>query len=222
MMQDALVYMVRRWDRLLDFTIAHLWIILFANALAMVLGVVIGIFISGEGTLRRVLAKIILYVAGILQTIPSLAMFGILLPILVYFNLPGIGFVPAVIALILYAQLTIIRNTYTALRGVDPALIEAGRGMGMTSYQILYRIKLPIAVPVIMAGLRTAVVTNIGIAAIAAYIGAGGLGRPIFEGIVRSRMDLIMAGAILVSLLSLIADILLAKMENWLTPRGLR
>lgn len=221
-MGAAFVYMARRWERLLDFTIDHLWIILLANAIAMVLGVVVGIFISGEGPLRRILARIILYLAGIIQTIPSLAMFGILLPILVYFNLPGIGFLPAVVALVLYAQLTIIRNTYTAIRGVDAALIEAGRGMGMTKHQLLYKIKLPIAVPLIMAGLRTAVVTNIGIAAIAAYIGAGGLGRPIFEGIVRSRMDLITAGAILVSVLALIADTLLAKMEDWLTPRGLR
>lgn len=221
-MRDAFIYIIRRWDRLLDFTLDHLWIILLANAIAMVLGVFIGVFISGEGLLRRVMARIILYIAGIIQTVPSLALFGILLPILVYFNLPGIGFLPAVIALVLYAQLTIIRNTYTAIRGVDRALIEAGQGMGMTNYQILYRIKLPIAIPVIMAGLRTAVVTNIGIAAIAAYIGAGGLGRPIFEGIVRSRMDIIIAGAILVSILALIADTLLSKMEKWLTPKGLR
>lgn len=221
-MRDAFIYISRRWERLLDFTLDHLWIILVANAIAMLVGVLIGVFIAGEGFFRRLLAKIILYVAGIIQTVPSLALFGILLPILVHFNLPGIGFLPAVIALILYAQLTIIRNTYTAIKGVDHALIEAAIGMGMTNYQILYRIKLPIAVPVIMAGLRTAVVTNIGIAAIAAYIGAGGLGRPIFEGIVRSRMDIIIAGAILVSILALIADFLLARLEKWLTPKGLR
>jgi osmoprotectant transport system permease protein len=127
-----------------------------------------------------------------------------------------------VIALTLYGLLPIIRNTYTAILEVDPAMIEAGRGMGMSERQLLFRVKLPLSVPVIMAGLRQAVVMNIGIAAIGSYIGAGGLGQPIFRGIVNNRPDLIMIGAIAVSLLAVIADLIMGRLEKVTTPKGLR
>jgi osmoprotectant transport system permease protein len=136
--------------------------------------------------------------------------------------LPSIGFLPVVIALVLYGLLPIIRNTYTAIREVSPAVIEAGSGMGMSQKQLLFKIKLPLAVPVIMAGLRQAIVMNIGIAAIGSYIGAGGLGQPIFRGIVNNRPDLIMIGAITVSLLAIIADLLMGFVERITTPKGLR
>jgi len=157
-----------------------------------------------------------------MMTIPSLALFGLLMLILGSMGLTVIGFLPAVIALIVYGQLPILRNTYTAIRGVDPAMIEAGRGMGMSERQLLFKVKLPLAVPVIMAGLRNAIVLLIGIAAIAALIGAGGLGVPIFRGLRNARMDLIILGGISVSILALLTDTLMSLVERWVTPKGLK
>jgi len=213
-------YINGHWITIGNWTLDHLWLIFVSNSLAVFIGVSLGIFIAGKG--REEVADTVLYLAGIMMTIPSLALFGLLMPFLSALNLPSIGFLPAVIALILYGQLPILRNTYTAIREVDPAMIEAGRGMGMTPRQILLKIKLPLAVPVIMAGLRNAVVINIGIATIAVFIGARGLGVPIFRGLRTSRMDMIITGAVFVSILALIADGLLALAEKKFTPEGLK
>jgi osmoprotectant transport system permease protein len=218
--RDILNFVQRYPDKILTWVSQHLVIILVANLSAVVFGVLIGIFIAGER--RERLAEIVLYLASIMMTVPSLALYGILMGILSLLTLPSIGFLPVVIALTLYALLPIIRNTYTAIRQVDPAIIEAGRGMGMSERQLLFRVKLPLAVPVIMAGLRQAIVMNIGIAAIGAYIGAGGLGQPIFRGIVNNRPDLIIIGAICVSLLAVLADLLMGRLEWITTPKGLR
>lgn len=180
----------------------------------------IGIYISGKG--RERIADTVIYFASIMMTVPSLALYGILMGILSALTLPSIGFLPVVIALTLYGLLPIIRNTYTAIREVDPAMIEAGRGMGMSELQILTKVKLPLAVPVIMAGLRQAIVMNIGIAAIGAYIGAGGLGQPIFRGIANWRPDLIVVGAVFVSLLAIVIDFLMGGLEWLTTPKGVR
>jgi len=198
----------------------HLYIVLVANAAAAVLGVLIGIYISGKG--RERIAETVIYFASIMMTVPSLALFGILMSILYALSLPSIGFLPVVIALTLYGLLPIIRNTYTAIREVDPAMIEAGRGMGMSELQILGRVKLPLAVPVIMAGLRQAMVMNIGIAAIGSYIGAGGLGQPIFRGLANYRKDLIVVGAVFVSLLAIAVDFIMGGVEWITTPKGVR
>ena len=198
----------------------HLYIVLVANAAAAVFGVLIGIYISGKG--RERIAETVIYFASIMMTVPSLALYGVLMGILSSLHLPSIGFLPVVIALTLYGLLPIIRNTYTAIREVDPAMIEAGRGMGMSEMQILTKVKLPLGVPVIMAGLRQAVVMNIGIAAIGAYIGAGGLGQPIFRGIANWRPDLIVVGAMCVSLLAIVADLLMGGLEWVTTPKGVR
>jgi len=213
-------YLINHPDKIAKWTLQHLYIILVANALAVVLGVLIGIYISGKG--RERIAETVIYFASIMMTVPSLALYGILMGILSALTLPSIGFLPVVIALTLYGLLPIIRNTYTAIREVDPAMIEAGRGMGMREMQILTKVKLPLAVPVIMAGLRQAVVMNIGIAAIGAYIGAGGLGQPIFRGIANYRNDLILIGAIFVSLLAIVMDLLMGGLEWLTTPRGVR
>ena len=213
-------YLINHPDKIAKLTLQHLYIILVANALAVVLGVLIGIYISGKG--RERIAETVIYFASIMMTVPSLALYGILMGILSALTLPSIGFLPVVIALTLYGLLPIIRNTYTAIREVDPAMIEAGRGMGMREMQILTKVKLPLAVPVIMAGLRQAVVMNIGIAAIGAYIGAGGLGQPIFRGIANYRNDLILIGAIFVSLLAIVMDLLMGGLEWLTTPRGVR
>lgn len=219
-MLEAWEWATRRWDLLATYTLEHLWIIFVSNGIAVIMAVALGIYITGKG--REHIADTVLYIASIIMTIPSLALFGLLMPLLAAMGFRSIGFLPAIIALILYGQLPILRNTYTAIREVDPAMIEAGRGMGMTPSQILLKVKLPLAVPVIMAGLRNAIVINIGIAAIAALIGAGGLGRLIFRGIRNARMDLIIVGAISVSILALAADGLLGLVERWVTPKGLK
>lgn len=219
-MVEAWQYLVNHPDKLAGWTLDHLWLTLIAASIAVVIGVALGIYISGKG--REHLADSVLYLAEIMMTIPSLALFGLLMLLLGSIGLKTFGFLPAVVALIAYGQLPILRNTYTAIRGVDPAMIEAGKGMGMTERQILFKVKLPLAVPVIMAGLRNAIVLIIGIAAIAALIGAGGLGAPIFRGLRNARMDLIILGGISVSILALLVDFLMSRLERWVTPRGLR
>lgn len=219
-MLEAWEFVVRRPELLAEWVIAHLWIIFVAILFAVILGIILGIYITGKG--REQIADTVLYLAEIVMTIPSLALFGLLMFLLSSMGLKAIGFLPAVIALVVYGQLPILRNTYTAIREVDPAMIEAGRGMGMSETQLLIRVKLPLAVPVIMAGLRNAIVLIIGIAAIAALIGAGGLGAPIFRGLRNARMDLIIIGGISVSILALLVDGLMALVERRITPKGLR
>jgi osmoprotectant transport system permease protein len=156
------------------------------------------------------------------MTIPSMALFGLLMLILAGIGLSAIGFLPAVIALIVYGQLPILRNTHIAIKSVDPHMIEAGRGMGMSNWQILFKVELPLALPVILAGLRNSIVLLIGIAAIAALIGAGGLGVPIFRGLRTARYDLIVIGGVTVSIFALIIDGFMTLLERWITPRGLK
>jgi len=218
--QQAWQYMLNYPDKLLGWTWQHLQIVLIANAIAVVLGVLIGMWVSGKG--REHIADGVIYAASILMTIPSLALFGILMGVLYAMSLPSIGMLPVIIALTLYGLLPIIRNTHTALREVDPAMIEAGRGMGMSGLQLLLRIKMPLAVPVILAGLRQAMVMNIGIAAIGSYLGAGGLGQPIFRGLANYRKDLVLAGAIVVSVLAVLTDLVMAGVEQLVTPKGVR
>jgi len=205
--------------------IAHIRIVGIALVIAIFTGVPVGVYI----TRHPGAAGIVLYISSILITIPSIAMFGFMMPILSSIDNAwdavsgiGIGVVPAIVALALYSQLPIIRNTYIALKSVDPATIEAGKGMGMTNFQLLIQLQLPLSAPIIMAGVRTAVVMGIAIAAIAAYIGAGGLGRFVSEGLQMSTNDSVIAGAIAMSLLAIVADIVLAKAEEWITPAGLK
>ena len=195
----------------------HISIVSVAVGLAILTGVPIGIAI----TQNRAAADAVLYVASIVVTIPSIALFGLMIPVLSLIG-QGIGWLPAVTAILLYSQLPIIRNTYTAITNVDPALREAARGMGMTAMQRLWQVEMPISVPVIMAGVRTAVVMNIGVAAIAAYIGAGGLGVLISRGISQSDPRQLIAGAVAVSLLAIIADYGLLYVQKRLTPLGLK
>ena len=155
------------------------------------------------------------------MTIPSIALFGLMLPILSLVG-QGLGKVPAIIALVLYSQLPIIRNTYAGIQNVPRDLVEAGKGLGMNKWTRLKEVEIPLSIPVIIAGLRTAAVMNIGIAAIAAYIGAGGLGVFIQQGIARVYEEMIIAGAVLVALLAVLVDTGMAILERWLTPKGIR
>jgi osmoprotectant transport system permease protein len=200
-----------------NLAVQHISIVAVAVGLAILTGVPIGIAI----TQNKRAADMVLYVASIIVTIPSIALFGLMIPVLSTIG-HGIGWLPAVIAILLYSQLPIIRNTYTAITNVEPALRESARGMGMTAFQRLWRVEIPIAVPVIMAGVRTAVVMNIGVAAIAAYIGAGRLGVLISRGISQSDPRQLNAGALAVSLLAIAADYSLLMLQKRLTPAGLK
>ena len=191
---------------------------LISVAIAIVIGVALGIYI----TYHEFLARIVLYTAGIIMTIPSIAMWGFLLILMSRMGLPGIGIFPAVVGLVLYSQLPIIRNTYTAFKQLDPKVLEAAEGMGMSPWQLFFKVKFPLAVPVLMAGVRNAVIINIGIAALAIFIGAGGLGDLILRGIDTSRKDMIIAGALAASLLALTAEGVFATVERALTPKGIR
>ncbi|MBN1188803.1 MAG: ABC transporter permease [Dehalococcoidales bacterium] len=220
MLLEAWEFVQRRPDLLLGWVTSHIWITLVAIIVAVILGVSIGIFITGRG--REHLADSILYLAEIMMTIPSLALFGLLILLLSSIGLKSFGFYPTVIALVLYGQLPILRNTYTAIKSVDPAMVEAGRGMGMTDSQIIFKIQIPLALPIIMAGVRNAVVLIIGIATIAAAIGAKGLGEPIWRGIRNAEAYRILVGGISVALLAVFADGLMALLERFIVPKGLK
>lgn len=214
---EIVLYFFANLDLIWERTLEHLSIVSVAIGAAIATGVPIGIAITRN---RRV-AEAVLYVAGIIMTIPSIALFGIMIPLFSTIG-QGIGWVPAVAAVFLYSQLPIIRNTYTAIDNVDPALREAARGMGMTTFQRLRRVEIPMSIPVILAGVRTAAVINIGIAAIATYIGAGGLGSFIARGISQSDPNQLVVGAVTVSILAIIVDYALLWVQIRLTPAGLK
>ena len=209
-------YIIGNWRTILYLTWQHTTIVGVAVGLAIVTGIPLGI----AAAQNRRLASVVLYTASIIMTIPSMAMFGVLIPLLALVN-HGIGYVPAVIAIFLYSQLPIISNTYAAFRSIDPSLREVARGLGMTRLQRLRLAEMPMVLPVIISGVRTAIVLNIGIAAIAAYIGAGGLGLLIRSGITQTDTRQIVAGAIAVSVLALVADGLFALLQKRLTSPGL-
>lgn len=206
----VIVYLQRRGDLVWELLLEHLWLVILSIAIAVVVSLVVGILISYYSGA----ALTVLTVCQILMTIPSMAMLGFMVPIF------GIGFTTGVVALILYSLLPIVRNTYTGIKEISPAVIESAVGMGMTEWKILTKIKLPLARPVIMAGIRTATVMITGIAAIAAYVGAGGLGELIFQGISRSNEPMIIVGALGVSIIALAFDFILSWGEQRLASIG--
>lgn len=203
---------VKRWDSILELTLQHLYLSLVSLAIGILIAVPLGILL----TRYHKWAEPVIGVAAIFQTIPSLALLGFMLPLL------GIGALPSIVALTIYALLPILRNTYTGILGVDQAAVDAGRGMGMTTVQRLFKIEFPLALPFIMAGIRTATVLTIGVATLAAFIGAGGLGKLIIRGIQMNSNDIVLAGAVPAALLAILLDFILKRMEIAATPRGLR
>ena len=183
-------------DQLVLRTLEHIEIIAIAIALAVPIGVGLGFLI----TFDKRLATVVIWLAGIMMTIPSLALFGLLIP---YF---GIGAPSVIVALVLYSQLPVVRNTYVGLNDVDPAALEAGRAMGMTKLQLLVKVQLPSALPVIMAGVRNAVVILIGIAAIGAFIGAGGLGQFLYDGVGWNNQEMLVVSTLVLAALALVVD----------------
>ena len=201
-----------RQDLIIERTIEHLYLSFVAIVIAVLIAMPLGIYISR----KQKVAEFYIGITAVFQTIPSLALFGFLVPIL------GIGNMTAWVALVIYALLPILRNTYTGITGVDEAIIEAGRGMGMTPRQILWKIELPLSLPFLMAGIRTATVLTVGVATLATFVGAGGLGDVIWRGLQSWNNYLILAGAILVALMALFFDYILKVVEKKTTPKGVK
>jgi osmoprotectant transport system permease protein len=204
-------FMLQNRTEVLELTLEHLWLVGISTLLAVLIGIPLGILITRWPALN----KPVLGGANIIQTIPSLALFGFLLPA------PWIGARAdrlAILALALYALLPLIRNTYVGIKGVDRAVVEAGRGMGLTDRQLLFQVELPLALGVIIAGVRVATVISVGLATIAAAIGAGGLGEYIFRGLAMVNNQVILAGAIPAAAMALLADVSLGWLEKRLSP----
>ncbi len=202
-------YIVRRQDRIIVLTIEHFQLVLVSMAIAIVIGITVGILI----TYWEPIAYPVINITQVLMTIPSIALIAILIPIV------GIGFKNGVATLVLYMLMPLVRNTYTGIREIERPILESAAGMGMSELRILLKIKLPMALPVIMAGVRVSVVMGVGIGAIAAYIGAGGLGSLIFDGIERVNFPMIWTGAIFISIIAILLDLILGWGENRLNWR---
>lgn len=204
--------MMARWDKTLALTGEHLWLTAVSLFWAILVGVPTGIVI----TRKEKIAQPVLGAAGVIQTVPSIALLAFMIPV------PGLGMGArsAIMALLLYALLPIIRNTYTGIQEVDPRLLEAARGMGLTDRQLLTMVELPLATRTIMAGIRTSAVINVGVATLAAFIGAGGLGDPIVTGLQLNDTNLVLAGALPAALLAIVVDQSLGLLEKVLAPSG--
>ncbi|MBN1333726.1 MAG: ABC transporter permease [Synergistales bacterium] len=202
-------YVVRYYPRIIDLTIQHMTISLIALSITMVVCLPLGIYL----TKNEKIAPYVIGLANVFQTIPSLALLGFLIFIF------GIGNDNAICALFLYAMLPVLQNTYTGIKNVPRHLVQAARGMGMTEMQILLKVQLPLARPVILAGIRVATVWVIGTATLASAIGGGGLGRLIFSGLASIRNEIVLAGAIPATILALLADQLLKFLQDYFSPR---
>jgi len=205
-------FLIRNRAEVFQLTLEHLTLVAVAMTVAVLIGVPLGIVLTRRPGLRRW----VLGAANVTQTVPSLALFGFLIPVPV---IGGIGSRTAIVALTLYALLPIIRNTYVGIIGVDRAVVEAARGMGMTGRQMLWQVEIPLSMGVILAGIRVATVISVGVATIAAAIGAGGLGTYIFRGVAMVNNQVILAGAIPAAVLAVLADVSLGWAERRLTPR---
>ncbi len=203
-MSDFITFLNQNKAEVLNQVIEHIELTLISLFFASVVGIVLGIFISG----RKKTAQVFISFVNIIQTIPSLALLGFLIPLM------GIGVVPAITALFLYALLPIVRNTFTGIVEVDAAVMEAGTAMGLRKHQLLLKVQIPLALPYIMAGIRTASVINVGVATLSAFIAAGGLGKFILQGIQLNNTNMILAGAIPASLLALLFDAVLGLIQK--------
>lgn len=185
---------------------------LYISSISLLLGVIVAVPIGILLTKSRVVAKVVMIIASILQTVPSFALLALMIPLF------GVGVKPAIVALFIYSLLPIMRNTYLGIDGVDKGLMDAAKGMGMTSSQILKKVQIPMAMPVIMSGIRLSAVYVLAWATLASYIGAGGLGDYIFNGLDNAIMPMVVWGTIPVTLIAILIDIILGKVEKKLTP----
>ncbi|AMP00820.1 binding--dependent transport system inner membrane component family protein [Collimonas arenae] len=210
-------YLLSAWPEILHLTMQHLMLVGIAVGLAILIGVPLGVVMVRH----RWLAGPMMGLATVILTLPSIALFGLMIPLFSRFG-EGLGPLPAITAVFLYSLLPIMRNTYLALDGIESGIKEAGIGIGMTFWQRLRLVDLPLSVPVILGGVRTAVVMNIGVMAVAAIIGAGGLGVLILHAISQSNLQKLVVGAVLISVLAIAADMLLQWLQRLLTPKGMQ
>lgn len=210
--QPFFQFLSDRYMDILNLAVQHLQITGIAVLLAVLIGVPLGIFI----TRYKRAARFVIGTANVFQTLPSLALFGLVIPFL------GVGIKPSVFVLFLYALLPIVKNTFIGINNVDPSAIDAAKGMGMKNHEILFLVELPLALSVIMGGIRISTVINIGTTTIASLIGAGGLGDFIFKGISMYNNNYLLAGAIPTALLAIGIDALLGYVEHHITPKGIR
>ncbi|NHQ88396.1 ABC transporter permease [Iodobacter sp. HSC-16F04] len=214
---ETIHYIWENSSFILGLTREHMMLVSIAVGFAIFLGVPAGVLIVRIPSL----APWVLGLATVVLATPSIALFGLMIPLFSMIN-QGIGYVPAISAVFLYSLLPIIRNTHTALLQIDPGIREACKGLGMSFFQRLSQVELPLAVPLIFGGIRTAVVMNIGVMAIASTIGAGGLGLLILHGISQSDIRQLIAGAMMISLLAIVMDLILNRIQHYLTPKGIR
>lgn len=209
-----LEYLIQRWDHILELAIEHAQLVLIALVVATAISVTLGVLVYRND----LLAGTVLNVTGVFVTIPSFALFGLLIPIL------GIGAPPVILALVMYALLPIVRNTIVGLRSVDPAITESAQGMGMSRWQRLLRIELPLAWPVILAGIRVSTLLLMGIAAIGAIVNGGGLGEDIFSGLARvgtdQALNLVLSATLGIVVLALVFDGIIALLARITTSGG--
>lgn len=214
-MADLFEYIINDWDGLLEDSIAHLQVVLVSLFIATVIGVTLGVLTYR----RKAIAQALLAVTSTMLTIPSFALFGLLIPIL------GLGYKPTVVALVNYSILAILRNTITGLQGVDPAITESAKGMGMSNWQQLVRVELPLAWPVIITGIRVSGLLILGIAAIAAYVNGPGLGSYIFSGLSRfggaGALESVLAGTLAITVLALLFEAFFTIFSRLTTSKGL-
>lgn len=203
-MGSVIHILIDRWDFFQELIGQHIRISLTAGGLAAVLGLLLGIIICS----RKKLASFVIGLVNVIYTIPSISLLGLLIP------LTGIGNKTAVIALTVYGLLPVVRNTYTGITGIEPAMIEVAKGLGSTGFQILYKVQLPLALPVILAGIRSMIVMVIALSGVSAFIGAGGLGVAVYRGITTNNASLTVAGSILIALIALLADWLIGSVEK--------
>ncbi|MGU8799486.1 ABC transporter permease/substrate-binding protein [Clostridium perfringens] len=210
-MNSLLQYVISQKTQILDLLVQHIYLTITAIGIAILIGVPLGILVSRVKFLR----KPIIGFVNLVQAVPSMALLGLLIPIL------GIGSTPAIFMVVVYSLLPIVKNTYTGISGIDPVVLESAKGIGLTKNQSLFKIQLPLALPIIMSGIRISAVTAVGLMTLAAFIGAGGLGYLVFSGVQTVNNNMILAGAIPACILALIVDFIFGKIEVAVTPKGL-
>lgn len=211
-LETLIDFFKNRNDEIIQKLLEHLQLTLIAVGIAILVGIPLGILIARY----RKLAAPIIGAANVIQAVPSIALLGFLLPLL------GIGSTPAIVMVLLYSLLPIVKNSYTGLINIDGDLLEAAKGMGMTKRQVLFKVQIPLATPVIMAGIRISAVTAVGLMTIAAFIGAGGLGDLVFRGVQSVNNNMIIAGALPACVLALLMDFLIGKLEKVTVPKGIK
>lgn len=211
MMTEIIDLIQSRWDFFLGLLVEHIQISLLSIVIAMVIGLTIGILISEY----QKSSKVVIGIVNFIYTIPSISLLGFLIP------LSGVGDATAVIALTVYALLPMVRNTHTGLTNVSPLLLEAATGMGSTKMQTLIKVKLPLAMPVIISGIRSMAVMTIALAGIASFIGAGGLGVAIYRGITTNNKAMTLVGSLLIAILAIVVDFLIGRIEKMAKRHGM-